>query len=532
MQATAASYCVQPNCRMSIKIAWHKIGDVVKEDQFFWSFISMSTLLTSTSVSTTFFSSFLPLICMSSHDFEPYHSRRCGFCGCLVNETKTGSYLAVSTKLGPATEHANMSFDQQSKHIRVDGSITSTSWTRFEYEFPSYYLIHAHCLQIFRDACPNSKVPLRYVIASASLVRQVDSRDCHRLSELDAAVIVANFNPAKFEVLNNLLYTLDTFSSFIQSVYKLPYELYESILTRCQLDLSLAITACVKPELFMQLSGQDVVRTRMTMCIQAASLLNPDTLQEVFTEKVVTLTENMKATFVMISGVEYLQNIGQESSNPKAIDFIIPRGQPKQLALRTNDVGLLNIAFGVDAKGNYNWIRPDTRKHDIVLDTRDFTAIRIVFDPVKCHMISTDLPGYKNSYPRPILPCALGNWAPLPTVSVDNSSLGLAGYIKASYIEFATLEKLYLLFDPSQVLIGIFTDMGKGRVEVRIERKAEIAVKLIRNWDRRPSLQIEDCEGRLFPVIKTPSIFQEISTQHCRGVWFAIFGDTFIFNVI
>jgi hypothetical protein len=343
-------------------------------------FLLTSTLLTSTSVPTTSFSSFLlQLSLMSSDDFEAYHSRRCGLCGCLVNESHTRSYLAVSTKPGPATEHANISFDQESKCIRVD-SATSTSWTRFEYAFPGHYLIHTHCLQIFRDACPNSKVPLRYVIASASLVRQVDPHDCRRLSELDAAAIVANFDPAKAQILNNRLHASDSFSSLICGAIKLPYELRELIFTHCQLDISLAITACKDPEVFMKLVGRDVVRTRMTMCIQAASLLRPDTLQEVFTEKVVALTENMKATFVMISGVEYLQDIGKELPNPKAIGFVIPRGQPQQLALRTNDVGILNIAFGVDAKGHYNWIRPDTRKHDIVLDTRKFTAIRIVFD--------------------------------------------------------------------------------------------------------------------------------------------------------
>lgn len=106
-------------------------------------------------------------------------------------------------------------------------------------------------------------------------------------------------------------------------------------------------------------------------------------------------------------------------------------------------------------------------------------------------MISSDLPGHNISYPRPILPCALGSWAPLPAASVDNSSLALAGYIKASYIEFCTLDKVYLLFDPSQILVGIFTEPGKGHVEVQLDRNTGVDVRLIRNWDGRPSLQVK-----------------------------------------
>jgi len=105
-------------------------------------------------------------------------------------------------------------------------------------------------------------------------------------------------------------------------------------------------------------------------------------------------------------------------------------------------------------------------------------------------MISPDLPGYNTGYPRPILPCTLGNWAPLPAASVDQSYLVLAGYIKASYVEFNTLNKVYLLFDPSQVLVGIFTEAGKGRVAISLERNARAYSKTIRDWDGRPSLQV------------------------------------------
>ncbi|KAF1980392.1 hypothetical protein BU23DRAFT_625798 [Bimuria novae-zelandiae CBS 107.79] len=227
----------------------------------------------------------------------------------------------------------------------------------------------------------------------------------------------------------------------------------------------------------MQLVKQDAVRKRIATYIQAAPLLHPGTLQEVFTERVVELAEKMKATFVRIAGAEYLQDIGRESSSTDAMYFTIPNGQAQQLALLVDDVGIINIAFRANANGRPDWIRPDV-------------PIRIVSDPIKCHRISPDLPGHNIGFPRPILPCAFGNWAPLPAASVDESVLSLSGYIKASYIEFHTLNKVYLWYNPSQILLGVFAEAGKGRVAVPLELNTRATVKLIRYWDGRPSLQV------------------------------------------
>jgi hypothetical protein len=328
------------------------------------------------------------LFLMSRLNTQAYHSRSCGFCGCLVNERNTTSYQAVSTQPGPATEHANISFDQESKSISID-SHTSTSWARSSNSFPGHYLFHIHCLRIFQNACPDSKVPLRYVIASASPICQVNPHHCHRLSELDAAALVTKFNPHNLEhrlhapFLPAALFlpdASDEFSRLIRGVRGLPPELYKPVLSYCQTDLALAMTACVDPKLFMQLVRQDVVRSRVTMCIQAASLCPGPLQQDVFTEKVVELAEKMKATFVPTAGAEYLQDIGEESSNPDAIHFIIPKDQPLQLRLLVDEGGILNVAFGADAKGRPNWVRPDIRQHDIVLDTRKCKAIRIISD--------------------------------------------------------------------------------------------------------------------------------------------------------
>jgi hypothetical protein len=340
---------------------------------------SLSTLFTSTSPPSRIPSHILDaLILLSRLDMQAYHSRRCGLCGCLVNERNTTSYRAVSTQPGAAIEHANIIFDKKSKCISI-GSVTSTSWTRSSNSLPHHYLLHNHCLRIFRGACSDSEIPLHYVIASASPICQVNPHHCHRLSELDAAALVANFNLDGFHNLNHRLHASHEFSNLISRLHELPNELYELVLPYCQADLAVAITACGNPSYFMQLVRQDVARSRITMCIQAASLLCPSTLQqELFTEKVVKLAEKMEATFILTAGAEYLQDIGEESSNPDAIHFTIPTGQPLQLRLLVDERGILNIAFGADIKGRPNWVRPDTREHDVVLDTRKCTAIRII----------------------------------------------------------------------------------------------------------------------------------------------------------
>ncbi|KAK7189315.1 hypothetical protein PSPO01_04902 [Paraphaeosphaeria sporulosa] len=200
--------------------------------------------------------------------------------------------------------------------------------------------------------------------------------------------------------------------------------------------------------------------------------------QELFTEKVVLLEKRMKATFVQLAGQKYLQEIGKEVSNPEALEFTIPGDQTKQLALLVDDIGIRNIAFTADAKGRPAWIRPDNRKHKIVLDPREFTAIRIVSD------------GHNIGYPRPILPCMLGSWAPLPAAAVDESFLALPGYIEASYVDFNSLDEVHLLFDQSQVLIGVLTKGEKGCVTVSLQGNDGAAVRLFRNWDGRSTLQV------------------------------------------
>jgi hypothetical protein len=227
--------------------------------------------------------------------------------------------------------------------------------------------------------CPNSNVPLRYVIASATPTRQVSPRHCHHLSDLDLAALVTNFNPVASPNVKDYLHASSSFSHLISRLQDLPPELYVLILSYCQLDLALAVTACKNLYVFMQLVRQDIFRTQFVTCIQAAPLVRPSMLQTIFTEKIVALTEKMKATFVRIAGAEYLQDIVRESSSPEAVDFTIPRCQT-QLALLVDDVGILNIAFRANAKGHPDWIRSDVRRHNIVLDTRDFSAIRIVSD--------------------------------------------------------------------------------------------------------------------------------------------------------
>ncbi|KAF2799725.1 hypothetical protein K505DRAFT_370773 [Melanomma pulvis-pyrius CBS 109.77] len=425
---------------------------------------------------------------MSRLNLEPWHEPTCCICGKLVDERKRG-FRCISTQPGTTVS-----------------TTISTLPVHNANSFPSDYLIHDFCLLIFERACPRFVEHLRYVITTAWLTSPVDAQNFHGLSSLDAGALVSMFG---FNSSDRISKKSTDFSKLIDRVFKLPVELYEAIFSNCQHSNALMITACEKPDLFMQLIKRDIVRTRITMCIQAAPLLVSNSSHEVFTENFVKLAQNMEAEFISIAGDEYLRSIRQRSLSPGTVHFNIKNGQPQLLALLVNSLGILNIAFEVDAKGLYKWIRPDIRKHNIVLDIRKFTAIWVVSDPLKCRMISTDLPGHNIAQPRPILPCALRSWAPLPTASDPQDYLQVSGYVEASTINFSNLDKVYLSYDMSLALVGIFTEAGKGRVEVRLE----------------PVATIQDRDGEFLPSAG-PLVVEEIKTERCRGLCEDIQGDS------
>jgi hypothetical protein len=300
-----------------------------------------------------------------------FHRPVCGFCGCSVNENDPASYLAIPTCHSPGTEPDGVCVN----------SISSGSLVFTGNPVPTFYLTHLLCLRIFRCARPDSNIPLRYVIASAGLIRDADLHNHHRLSDLDAAAMVAKFNPNVSDDLRYILNASESFHILVDRMLALPNELTNAIILQCQVDLALALTACeYHHDLFMDILRKDVVRRRVACCIEAATLLQPGLQQKLFSEKIIVLEEKMKATFVQLTGVDYLQDIGKELSDPKAFEFVIPGGRPQQLALLVDDIGIKNIAFTVNAKGRPDWIRPDHRKHNIVLDLRNFTAIRILAD--------------------------------------------------------------------------------------------------------------------------------------------------------
>jgi len=176
------------------------------------------------------------------------------------------------------------------------------------------------------------------------------------------------------------MFNSKTFSSLIHAVKVLPLELREIVFSYCQVDLALAITSYNDHSIFTKLVREDITRKRIAACIEVSPLSEPDTIQEIFTEKAVKLSEKLKISFVSIAGQKYLQGIGQDSSSLDTMEITICKGRPQLLALRVDPLGILNVAFEADAKGHLKWARPNTRKHDVVLDIRKFAAIRVVSD--------------------------------------------------------------------------------------------------------------------------------------------------------
>jgi hypothetical protein len=158
-------------------------------------------------------------------------------------------------------------------------------------------------------------------------------------------------------------------------------EISEAILLHCQPDIALAIASRTRHSLFMSVIKNDIVRKRIAMCVEAEQLLDTDNNQTRHTERVITLSEKMKATFVCLGGEMYLQSIDKESSCPEAVDVFIERGWPEVLALHVDHFGVRNIAFTLDSTRRPKWIRGDTRIHNIFLDERGvFERIRLISD--------------------------------------------------------------------------------------------------------------------------------------------------------
>jgi hypothetical protein len=207
---------------------------------------------------------------------------------------------------------------------------------------PTFYLVHSHCLRIFQGACPESNIHLRYVIVSAVPVRATGLHH-HCLSDLDAAALVAKFNPDVSDNLKRSLESSDCFRGLIRSMQELPAELIQAFLLQCRLDLALALTAYGIHNLFVEMLRRDIVRTRIASCIAAAALLRHSMRQELFTEEIIPLEEKIQATLIQLAGKEYLQDFRKELSSPEAFEFIIPKDQTQQLALLVDDIGVKNI---------------------------------------------------------------------------------------------------------------------------------------------------------------------------------------------
>jgi hypothetical protein len=117
-------------------------------------------------------------------------------------------------------------------------------------------------------------------------------------------------------------------------------------------------------------------------------------------------------------------------------------------------------------------------------------------------MIDVDLPGRSSLHPRPLLPCHLGRWAPLPTKISKSPSVEVEGYVEPSYINLSILPMVYLSHTPSRGLTGISTESGEDRSQILLGTNAKRSVKLFGLCERIVS---GECwKGFAFLQVSTP----------------------------
>lgn len=93
-------------------------------------------------------------------------------------------------------------------------------------------------------------------------------------------------------------------------------------------------------------------------------------------------------------------------------------------------------------------------------------------------MIDADLPGRNSFHPRPLLPCNLGRWAPLPVAITREPGYEIEGYVEPFFINLSNIPTVFLSSSFSGGLSGIFTEGGEGRSEILLGANAKRSVKL------------------------------------------------------
>jgi len=307
-----------------------------------------------------------------------WHLAECGICGCAINQTNIRSYRAISTLPDANITHEIRRF---SKDTLVLGAGISYSGVRMQGTSPTWCIVDIRCLNILRCTWAGSTVPLRVLISIVKPALPIVSGNYHALSHLDAAAIVSALGKPRSRKLSKACLTQCISESVFRAIQRLPVEIIEAILQYCEPDLVLAIASRMERSPFDFTAKKDIVRKRIRMCIEAEQLLDSGKDQRLYTERVVTLSEKMKATFVCYGGEMYLGSISKETNCPNAVDIFISKGQPEVLALHTDEFGIRNIAFALDDFRRPKRIRGDARKHHIFLDEgRTFERIRMVSD--------------------------------------------------------------------------------------------------------------------------------------------------------
>ena len=313
----------------------------------------------------------------------PWHVAECAICGCPIHQKNLAAYWAFSTQSGSNIMHRVQSFDGGTL---IAESRKSYSGIRMHATSPELRLLHVRCYNILRCIWTGSTIPLTTISLIIAPAFPIASKSRHPISHLDAAALIATFGTPKAfagtgvcpkDVCKNYIP-----ESLLRAIRDLPIEVCEMILLNCGPRIGLAIACCIgELSMFNFAIKMDIARKRIAMCKEANQLLGHEKYSTHHTERLVTLSEKMKATFIRLGGEMYLQDITLESSCPEAVDVFIESGRPAVLALHVDQFGIRNIAFALDNAQRPKWIRGDTRIHAIFLDEgRTFERLRIVSD--------------------------------------------------------------------------------------------------------------------------------------------------------
>jgi hypothetical protein len=165
-------------------------------------------------------------------------------------------------------------------------------------------------------------------------------------------------------------------------------EMLSQVLSHCQSDYALAISAGLSDTFWRQVVKGDVARHRLAVAIQATQLLQKQTHDEYYGEDVIELSGKMVARFVSLGSEVYLRDIVKRCEYIKVsdedVEFRLDK-PPKLLAIQADHLGVRNVAFRQAPDGTPEFLRNGRLPLNMFVDRVDesFAFLRIVYD-VSC----------------------------------------------------------------------------------------------------------------------------------------------------